>query len=183
MRVVAGNSKGRSLVAPPTKTTRPTTDKVKEAIFNTIGPMFNGGRVLDLFAGSGGLGIEALSRGMDGAIFVDKDMRALQAIKENLRSCGYEAKAEVYKAHYKVALSALKKRELAFDLVMLDPPYAKGLLPNILDTLVKNELLHEGAQVVCEHDAKTELTSPKTELIVAKREVYGMIGVTVFRFQ
>ena len=87
MRVVSGICKGRALKAVPGNTTRPTTDKVKEALFNMIGPYFEGGIGLDLFAGSGGLGIEALSRGLDKVIFIDRDGKAIQTIHENIKTC------------------------------------------------------------------------------------------------
>ncbi|RBN41004.1 16S rRNA (guanine(966)-N(2))-methyltransferase RsmD, partial [Priestia megaterium] len=93
MRVVAGLYKGHALKAVPGYSTRPTTDKVKEAIFNMIGPFFEGGTALDLFGGSGGLGIEALSRGIDKVIFVDRDGKAIQTIKANLASCRLEDRA------------------------------------------------------------------------------------------
>ena len=90
MRVVSGKCKGQSLKAVPGNSTRPTTDKVKEAIFNMIGPYFEGGLGLDLFAGSGGLGIEALSRGLERVIFVDRDKSAIGTIHDNLHKCGLE---------------------------------------------------------------------------------------------
>ena len=90
MRVVSGVCKGRPLKAVPGNTTRPTTDKVKEALFNMIGPYFEGGIGLDLFAGSGGLGLEALSRGLDKVVFVDRDTKAIQTIHENIQACKME---------------------------------------------------------------------------------------------
>src|SRR4051794_41215753 len=97
MRVVSGSSKGKTLKAVPGSTTRPTTDKVKEALFNMIGPYFDGGIGLDLFAGSGGLGIEGLSRGLEKVIFIDRDAKAIQVIHENIKSCHFEEKTEVYR--------------------------------------------------------------------------------------
>ena len=95
MRVVSGKNKGLSLKAVPGMSTRPTTDKVKEAMFNIIGPYFEGGIVLDLFGGSGGLSIEALSRGIEKAIIVDREMKAIKTIKENLATCNLTDNAEV----------------------------------------------------------------------------------------
>ena len=105
MRVISGSQKGRILKAVPGKTTRPTTDKVKEAIFNMIGPYFNGGYGLDLFAGSGGLGIEGLSRGLDKVIFIDFDYKAIRTIKENVNICRFESMAEIYKNDWKRAFT------------------------------------------------------------------------------
>src|SRR3954447_6838055 len=117
MRVVSGNYKGRALKAVPGVSTRPTTDKVKEAIFNVVGPYFEGGIALDLFAGSGGLGIEAVSRGLDKAIFIDRDHKAIQTIHENINTCQLEEKTEVYRNDADRALKALVKREISFDFI------------------------------------------------------------------
>lgn len=122
MRVVSGSAKGRPLKAVPGTGTRPTTDKVKEALFSMIGPYFDGGVALDLFAGSGGLGIEALSRGMDKAVFIDMESKSIDVIKENLRKTGLEGQAEVFRNDAGRALKALAKRGALFDAVFLDRP-------------------------------------------------------------
>ncbi|EIJ79461.1 methyltransferase [Bacillus methanolicus MGA3] len=129
MRVISGACKGRILKAVPGSSTRPTTDKVKEAIFNMIGPYFDGGLGLDLFAGSGGLGIEALSRGLSKVIFVDKDKKAIQIIHENIKTCGLMEQSEVYLNSAERALKAIIKRGLVFDFIFLDPPYKKQQIP------------------------------------------------------
>ncbi|MGQ0513740.1 16S rRNA (guanine(966)-N(2))-methyltransferase RsmD, partial [Bacillus sp. D-CC] len=123
MRVVSGKCKGHPLKAVPGNTTRPTTDKVKESIFNMIGPYFDGGIALDLFGGSGGLGIEAISRGIDKAIFVDRDNKAIKVIHQNLESCRIQEQAEVYRNDAERAIKALIKREISFNLILIDPPY------------------------------------------------------------
>ena len=110
MRVVSGKCEGHPLKAVPGNTTRPTTDKVKESIFNMIGPYFDGGVALDLFGGSGGLGIEAISRGIDKAIFVDRDNKAIKVIHQNLESCRIQEQAEVYRNDAERAIKALIKR-------------------------------------------------------------------------
>ena len=109
MRVISGTRKGRTLKAVPGQSTRPTTDKVKESIFNMIGPYFDGGWALDLFAGSGGLGIEALSRGFDHCIFVDRDIKAIQTIKGNLNQLSLMDQSEVFRNEAKRALAAVVK--------------------------------------------------------------------------
>ena len=120
MRVVAGERKGMPLKAVDGTTTRPTTDKVKESIFSMIGPFFNGGIVVDLFAGSGGLGIEALSRGADRAIFVEKDSRAYGVLKENVKKCRYEDVSELYRNDATRAVKALLKRDIVIDFLFLE---------------------------------------------------------------
>ncbi|MET3698107.1 16S rRNA (guanine(966)-N(2))-methyltransferase RsmD [Bacillus oleivorans] len=183
MRVIAGTYKGHSLKAVPGMNTRPTTDKVKESVFHRIGPFFNGGLGLDLFAGSGGLGIEALSRGLDRCIFVDHNGKAIQIIKENISALRIsEEQVEIYKADAKRALKACAKRELKFDLIMLDPPYKLKNHMELVEQIEKLGLLKESGQILCEHDAKDVLTET-AHFSIMKREEYGMIGVTIFQKQ
>lgn len=181
MRVIAGTYKGRSLKAVPGMSTRPTTDKVKEAIFSRMGPFFDGGHGLDLFAGSGGLGIEAISRGIDSCIFVDHNGKAIHTIKENLKSLRIdENQYEIYKADAKRALKACGKRELQFDLIMLDPPYKLQNHMDLISIIEEYQLLKDNGWIMCEHDAKDELTDTD-QFEIVKREEYGMIGITLFR--
>lgn len=180
LRVVSGICKGRPLKAVPGNTTRPTTDKVKEALFNMIGPYFNGGIGLDLFAGSGGLGIEALSRGLDKVIFIDRDAKAIQVIRENIKSCSFDEKIEVYRNDAERALKALIKREIRFDYIFLDPPYKKQQLINLMQTIVEENLLSEDGIVVCEHSHDVELPQSVGALTQIKHEKYGIITVTIY---
>ena len=117
MRVVAGTLKGRNIKAVKGTNTRPTTDKVKENIFNIIGPYFDGGIALDLFGGSGNLGIESLSRGIERVIFVDKESIAINTIKENVKELKIDNQVEIYRNDYLRALKALVKRDIQFDLI------------------------------------------------------------------
>ncbi|MDP4161557.1 MAG: 16S rRNA (guanine(966)-N(2))-methyltransferase RsmD [Bacillota bacterium] len=181
MRVVSGICKGRPLKAVPGNTTRPTTDKVKEALFNMIGPYFDGGLALDLFAGSGGLGIEALSRGVDLSIFVDREPKAIQTIHENINACGFEAKSEVYRNDADRALKALKKREIAFDYIFLDPPYKKQQLVSLMEKIDEQLLLKEDGLIVCEHSFDVELPPSIRSLTQVKYERYGIIAITIYQ--
>ncbi len=160
--------------------TRPTTDKVKEAIFNMIGPYFEGGIGLDLFAGSGGLGIEALSRGFDKVIFVDRDPKAFQTVKTNIELCGFNDSTEVYKNDAERALRALIKRELRFDAIFLDPPYKKQQLTKLLSDISKHKLLNESGFILCEHGAEITLPEEVGMLVLKRREEYGIIGVSIY---
>ncbi|OGX61061.1 MAG: 16S rRNA (guanine(966)-N(2))-methyltransferase RsmD, partial [Paenibacillus sp. RIFOXYA1_FULL_44_5] len=153
MRVISGSVKGRTLKAVSGSQTRPTTDKVKEAIFSMIGPYFTDGAVLDLFAGTGGLGIEALSRGMERAIFVDKEGSSIQTIRANLQATGLDARAEIYRNDALRALKALEKRKNRFDLVFLDPPYRLKIAEQLLELLLQYQLLQPNAIIVYEHDS------------------------------
>lgn len=183
MRVVSGECKGRPLKAVPGVSTRPTTDKVKESIFNMIGPYFEGGMALDLFAGSGGLGIEALSRGMERAIFIDREFKAVSTVKANLEACHYTDQAEVYKNDSERALKALIKRELVFDLILLDPPYKKQKLESLLSVISENKLLDENGIIVCEHGNDVSLPEQLGSLVRWKYEEYGMIRVSIYTYK
>ncbi|HLU23630.1 MAG TPA: 16S rRNA (guanine(966)-N(2))-methyltransferase RsmD [Bacillaceae bacterium] len=180
MRVISGYYKGRQLKSVPGKQTRPTTDKVKETMFNVIGPYFSGGLGLDLFAGSGGLGIEALSRGLDKVIFVDRDMNALQTIKANVGLCGLEDKCEIYRNDAERALKSIIKREIQFDCIFLDPPYRKQKLESLLNMIEQNNLLTMNGTVVCEHGTDVVLPKKIGNLEQGKTSDYGNIGLTIY---
>lgn len=180
MRVVSGVCKGRALKAVPGNTTRPTTDKVKEALFNMIGPYFEGGLGLDLFAGSGGLGLEALSRGVEKVIFVDRDAKAIQTIHENIQACRMEDKAEVYRNDADRALKALVKRQIYFDYIFLDPPYKKQQLLSLMEKISEYRLLKNGGYIICEHSHDVELPVSTGEFSRYKHEKYGMIAITIY---
>ena len=155
MRVVAGVYGGRRLVAPPGDATRPTSDRVREALFSVLGPSVQGARVLDLFAGSGALGIEALSRGAASAVFVDRAPRAIAAVKANLEALGIAA--EVRRAEARAWLRTASARADAYDLVFLDPPYRRaGELGRELSEALA-AVLAPGARVVTESDRRDPL--------------------------
>lgn len=181
LRVVAGDYKGRQLKAVPGVTTRPTTDKVKEAIFNMVGPYFEGGTALDLFAGSGGLGIEALSRGMDHCIFVDREAKAIQTIHKNLELCRAENRSEVYRNDAERALKPIIKRDVQFSLIFLDPPYKQQKLEALINTIDDNNLLNKDGYIVTEHGSDIKLDLEIGQFVQCKHETYGMSSITIYR--
>ena len=183
MRVVSGTARGRSLKAVPGKGTRPTTDKVKEALFSMIGPYFEGGHVLDLFAGTGGLGIEALSRGMDRGIFIDMDPKAIEVIKQNLQTTQLAKMAEVYRNDAKRAIKALAKRGTRFSLVFLDPPYRMSDADELVVELEEKQLLSPDIIVVIEHDAGVSYPDRIGKLDLWKRSVYGETIISVYHYK
>ncbi|MRH42146.1 16S rRNA (guanine(966)-N(2))-methyltransferase RsmD [Aquibacillus halophilus] len=181
MRVISGIHKGRQIKAVPNQLTRPTTDKAKEALFQIIGPFFEGGQCLDLFAGSGSLGIEALSRGMDHAIFVDKHPKAIHTIHDNLKTLKLEEHAEVFRNDAFRAIKAAAKRELVFDLIFLDPPYAKISYEDLLDEISKFNLLASEGLIICEHDKRKTLPENYSGFVKLKSELYGSAtAITLF---
>jgi 16S rRNA (guanine966-N2)-methyltransferase len=182
VRVIAGTAKGRLLKAVPGTGTRPTTDKVKEAIFSIIGPYFDGGLGLDLFAGTGGLGIEALSRGMDRIIFIDMEKTSIQVIEENLSALGFKEQAEVYRNEAQRALKVLAKRGLKFDLIFLDPPYRMKNADEILLQMQQMEMLQDQAVVLVEHESGHAYVDEIGHFQVRKRTTYGETAITIYRY-
>ena len=181
MRVVAGERKGMPLKAVAGNTTRPTTDKVKESIFNIMGPFFEGGTVLDLFAGSGGLGIEALSRGAEHAIFIEKDTKAFQVLQENIGKCRYEEYAELFRIDAKRAVKALLKRDIQFKLVFLDPPYHHKEYYDLVQVLVDNDKVQKDGLILCEHAKRVELPQNFNAFTLQRQETYGETIISVYR--
>ncbi|MDO4634501.1 MAG: 16S rRNA (guanine(966)-N(2))-methyltransferase RsmD [Streptococcus sp.] len=177
MRVVAGKFGGRPLKTLEGKLTRPTSDKVKGAIYNMIGPFFEGGRVLDLFSGSGSLAIEAISRGMTEAVLVEKDRRAQGVILENLKMTKEESSFQLMKQDAYQAIELLTGQ---FDLVLLDPPYAKEQIVETIERLNTKGLLSDKVMIVCETDKSVELPEEVSQFGIWKQKCYGISKVTVY---
>lgn len=167
MRVITGTARGKRLKTLEGSEVRPTTDKVKEAIFSIIQFDLAGARVVDLFAGSGQLGIEALSRGAKSCCFVDRSRQAINIIKENVESCGFSRSSAVLNADAADYLRSCTE----FDVALLDPPYSKGLLGEVLP-LVEQKISPIGI-VVCEHEAELDMPERVGKLIKKKEYRYG----------
>ncbi|MFC5471942.1 16S rRNA (guanine(966)-N(2))-methyltransferase RsmD [Cohnella suwonensis] len=183
MRVISGQAKGHPLKAVPGSNTRPTTDKVKESLFSIIGPYFDGERVLDLFAGTGGLGIEALSRGAGSAVFIDSQPQSVDIVKKNLASTRLSDKAEVYRNDAKRALKVLERAGKPFDLVFLDPPYAMKDCDELLLEMAAKGLVANGATAVVEHHPDVEYGDEFGSFERIKYAKYGEIALSVYRFR
>ena len=165
MRVITGNARGRKLKTPANYDIRPTTDNVKESVFNIIQFDIEGRKVLDLFAGTGQLGIECLSRGAESAVFVDQSTEAVKIVKENLKTCGMTA--AVFQED---AISFLRHCG-SFDLIFVDPPYDAGLYDTVLKTINLVDILSDGGIIICE--ARRETALPELTAPYKKRKEYG----------
>ena len=174
MRVITGTARGRKLKTPENYDSRPTTDNVKESVFNIIQFDIEGRRVLELFAGTGQLGIECLSRGAESAVFVDKDRAAIQIVKENLKLCGL--KGTVVQED---ALSFLRHCG-KFDIIFVDPPYDANLYEPVLETVKLVDILSEGGIIICE--ARREKVLPEMTEPYRKRKEYnyGKVKLTTY---
>lgn len=157
MRIISGKYAKRNLFTLKSNKTRPTSDKVKESLFNSLGQFFNGGNVLDLYAGSGALGIESVSRGYDHASLVDINHAACSIIKKNVALTKEENRFSVYNMRSNAALKLFAENQEKFDLVFLDPPYAKEKIAKDMLQMDKLGLLNANATVIAETDDHTEL--------------------------
>lgn len=178
MRVVAGKEKGIRLKTSGSKI-RPTADKVKESIFNIIQAYVEDSVVLDLFAGTGALGIEALSRNAKLAVFIDKDRHSINIIKENLLTTKLSDKAIVINGDYQDLLQK-NKGSLKFDIVFLDPPYKQHLIDAAIDKLITCNVLSNTAIIICESDIKENALESYEKFPVFKKYVYGQTVIRVF---
>ncbi|MGE5753125.1 MAG: 16S rRNA (guanine(966)-N(2))-methyltransferase RsmD [Deltaproteobacteria bacterium] len=179
MRIVAGKWRGRPLRAPKGLAVRPTTDRVREAIFDILGERVSGTSVLDLFAGSGALGLEALSRGASRAVFVEPDPAAFAVLKKNVESLG-AGDSEAWPLDYRQALRRLRARSMRFDLVFLDPPYRKGLAPDSAAVLSRAGLVREGGSVVVEEAFRAPEASFPEGWVLSTDRRYGDTRVMLF---
>ena len=177
MRVVSGSARGLKLIAPIGEDTRPTLDRVKEAVFSMLSPYLYNSIVLDAFAGSGALGIESLSRGANHTDFVDCNINALKCIKSNLQSTKMVDKSTVYSGNI---FDYLKICDKKFDIIFLDPPYESGLYIGVLEAIQKAEILNEDGIIVAEWDF-----SKKPDLgdffEVVKEKKYGRVGISLLK--
>ena len=174
MRVVTGKARGRRLKTPEGEAVRPTTDSVKEALFNIIQGDIEGRRVLDLFAGSGQLGIEALSRGAAETVFVDSSRDSVKLVKENLRLCGFEANV--------IQSDALKYLESCgrFDIIFVDPPYDSELYERVLEAVARLDLLRSGGVIMVEARKERALPDMQEPYVKKKEYNYGKVKLAVY---
>lgn len=175
MRVITGTARGRKLREPAGNEIRPTTDMVKEALFSIIQFDVEGRRVLDLFAGTGQLGIEALSRGADSCVFVDESRDSINIVKENLKTCGMQGET--------IQTDSLNYLEHCgkFGLIFVDPPYDAGLYDSVLQKIFKIDILSEGGIIICETRRETELPEAPAPYSMGRSYRYGKIKLTLYR--
>lgn len=180
MRVIAGTARGIRLKMVPGSHVRPTADRVKESLFNVIGPFFDGGNVLDLFAGTGSLGIEALSRGIEHAVFVDKSLASTKVVQENLKKVKFENDAETYTCDSRVALRKLNEREVRFQLIFMDPPYHDELMLVLLEQISEYGLLVPKGLIVVEHAKDAQMPKEVETLELLRTLTYGNTFMSLY---
>lgn len=181
MRIITGKARGMNLATlDGEETTRPTTSKVKEAVFSAIQFELEDKRVLDLFAGCGQMALEAISRGASSAVLIDESADAIDVIKENAKKTGFIKQCSISRMDYSEYLKSASGRD-SFDIVFLDPPYARNMKDEILKKVTKAGILNDGAVVVCETD-KDEIDGDIYGLTLRKRYKYGRVLVFIFDY-
>lgn len=178
MRVITGSARGRKIKTLEGMDTRPTTDRIKESIFNIIQFDVEGRRVLDLFAGSGQMAIEAISRGAASAVAIDSASAAVSIIRENVKNCGFQSEIQVMQADFK---SFLKSAPGKFDLIFLDPPYRNEMINQALELIEQIDILSEGGIIVCETERDKRLIDTSEPYVKGREYLYGKSKITIYR--
>lgn len=182
MRIIAGERKGLRLISFRNSSIRPTADSTKELIFNVIHENVNASRVLDIFAGTGGLGIEALSRGATEAVFVESNRSAQNLIRNNLEKTGYLEKTKILRLSFERAIKLLSKQKNQFDLIFADPPYQKGYPQSTVEAVATGDLLLPGGCLIIEQSSREQmLSSEKYKLITEKKR--GDSTILFYRYE
>lgn len=179
MRIISGSRRGHKLIEFQGDSVRPTTDRVKESIFNLIQEYVPESVCLDMFAGSGALSFEAISRGAARAVLVDKDKRSVDIIRKNVQSLGFEEQCEIRNDDCFIYAERTGEK---FDIIFLDPPYNRNFIEPVLSAIVDKELLSDGGIVVLESD-DTDFSGEKEGLLVLKQRKYGRTYITVYEKQ
>jgi 16S rRNA (guanine966-N2)-methyltransferase len=173
MRIIGGEGRGRRLHIPRTASVRPTADRIKEAFFNIIG-FVDGKSFLDLFAGSGSMGLEALSRGAVKAVFIENNPVLGDAITRNIATCGFAGKSEILRSDFIEAIQRLEKRPDTFDILFADPPYEQGFVSRILEHPGSGALMARGGLFAVQHSVREAINiSEPGQLVLTDRRRYG----------
>lgn len=173
MRIITGSAKGIKLNAPRGLGTRPTADRVKESVFNILGDIVIDAKVLDIFAGTGNLGLEALSRGAASAVFIDSNVESINIIKDNALRTKLNGYTEIYRNDVIRALNKFVETNRSFDLIFCDPPYNQGFIPIVLEKVAKYSILNPDGILVLEHSKHEKITDNWDNLELRRVERYG----------
>ena len=179
MRIISGTCRGRRLIQIQGKDIRPTSDRVREALFNILGPRVRGARVLDLFAGTGALGLEALSRGADHAVFMDQSKESCEVIRKNIDLCRLGEKADLICRDAASLPFPDRVTAHAFDLIFMDPPYNRGYLEQILKTDDIKALLSSQGLIIVEHSLKESIPESLNGLDILRQKKYSRTRISI----
>ncbi|SHH09454.1 16S rRNA (guanine(966)-N(2))-methyltransferase RsmD [Tepidibacter thalassicus] len=183
MRVISGSARGLKLKSPKGMDVRPTTDRVKESVFNIINNRLMDSFVLDVFSGTGSLGIEALSRGAQKCIFVDLSKESIKIIKENVQKARFDEKSEIILSDAINAINKLAARKNKFDIIFMDPPYLKNLIEPVLEEISKKNILENNGIIIVEHDTKDKLSEKINNIYMYREKKYGNTTISFFALE
>ncbi|WP_042359828.1 16S rRNA (guanine(966)-N(2))-methyltransferase RsmD [Geomicrobium sp. JCM 19055] len=181
MRVIAGEQRGMRLQAVKGNTTRPTADKVREALFHRLGPYFDGGIGLDLYGGSGAISIEAISRGMERMHIVELSKEAITTITKNAKHCRVDQRLTIQQGRAQSVLKRLSSERIQFDFIYIDPPYKQQMIEEDIQAIVDGTLLHPDGVIVCEHDSGVTLPKVIESLETVHEKRYRDTTITMYR--
>ena len=182
MRVIAGEFRGRRLDPIEGTDIRPTSDRVKESLFNILGDAVVDSVFLDLFSGTGGVGIEALSRGAKHVVFIDTSLKSIKVLQGNLNHLNIKDNVEVFQKEYTTAISKLYKYNKQFDIIFIDPPYSIGMAQNVLELLDKNPIFSQSGLIIVEHDSKDEMPRRIGKLYLHRIKQYGNTSLSFYTY-
>lgn len=183
MRIISGTNKGMKLYAPEGVSVRPTSDKIKEAIFNMLGYIDEESVVMDLFSGSGGVGIEFLARGAKLCYFVDMSHKSLGYVKKNLELCRFNDKAKIVMSDYEKSIANFSRDNIKFDYIFADPPYALNCGANIAIKVFENNLLKKDGTLIIETDKSEKvIENIDTAMIEYKEKIYGRTRISIMTY-
>ena len=180
MRVIAGEYGGRRLDRIEGMDIRPTSDKVKESLFNMLGETVIDCNFLDLFGGTGGMGIEALSRGAKHVVFIDASIKSIKVLKGNLEHLNIKDCVEVFHTDYSTAIKKLYKYNKQFDIIFIDPPYSVGMAQNALVDIERNPILSQSGFIIVEHDSKDDMPPRVGRLVLYRIKQYGNTSLSFY---
>lgn len=183
MRIITGKARGLKLVTPKNMQVRPTSDRVKESLFNIIGTKIIGAKVLDLFAGTGNLGLEAWSRGAEKIVFVDENPTSLQLVMSNIKKAKAEKETNTIKGSALRVVADLSAKGELFDFVFCDPPYNKGLVEQIIRQISQNNIVASGGYIIIEHSQHETIQELPSKIENVRSEKYGETLVSFLRCQ
>lgn len=181
MRIITGKARGLKLIAPKNMDVRPTSDRVKESFFNIIGTKIVGTHVLDLFAGTGNLGLEAWSRGAEKVVFIDESQTSLQLVRNNIAKAKAENETKVIKGNAVKLIADLSAKGEKFDFIFCDPPYNKGLPAQIIEQVAKYDIVLPGGYLIIEHSQHESLPELTMKFELIRCEKYGETLISFLR--
>ncbi len=180
MRIIGGEFRGRSIKHPPFKTVRPTKDRIREAVFNMIAEKVPGARAMDLFAGSGAYGMESLSRGATGSVFVDNDIHCVKIINENITELGLEARTKTFTEDVFRTLELLGKNKERFDLIFSDPPFNRDMAKKTLLTINQYDILNRCGLLIIEHHLREFVPEAADHIFILRQKTYKDILISIY---